>query len=62
MYIFIMGLCTVTSLLLLLEEKKTKKENVLALWIVLLPAGRNLESLNHLSQKKTQQSMKDTDT
>lgn len=47
-----MGLCTVTSLLLLLEEKK-KKENVLALWIVLLPAGRNLESLNHLSQKKT---------
>lgn len=44
MYIFIMGLCTVSSLLLLLE----KKTNVLALWIVLLPAEGNLES--HLNQ------------
>lgn len=47
MYIFIMGLCTVSSLLLLLG----KKENVLALWIVLRPCGENLESLKSFKSK-----------
>lgn len=47
MYNFIMGLCTVSSLLLLLG----KKENVLALWTVLLLSWENLETLNHLRKK-----------
>lgn len=54
MYIFIMGLCTVSSLLLLVDIKK-KKNIVLALWIAPLPTGRNLEILF----KSNQQIMKD---